>query len=466
MALAETRVAPGPQGEFLLGRLSKFQRDPLRMLLELQREYGGVVRVRLGPHLVHQVTDPGAIRTVLHDRDSDFRRGRFYARFRLFFGRGMLTTDREAWRRRRRESQPFFHRQRLESMAPVITGCTEAMLRRWDGLAGRGDAFDLVPELMGLSLSVLGRMLFGVDLGRDIERIGPAVRFSLKAMILTGEIDQVLPPWLPTRYNRTLKRSKRVLDESIDGVVEAHRDGRCPAPDLVSTLLAARDPETGQPWTGQEVHDELMTVFLAGHETTGCALAWTLYALAEHPPVRERLEDELARVLGGRAPAAADLPHLPYLRMVVDESLRRYPPIWLFPRDANVDVELGGYHVPAGTSVLLTPYASHHDPAQWEDPEAFDPDRFLPERSAGRPRYAYLPFGGGRRQCIGWYLALLELRMIVATVAQRFRLLVEPDHPVVCGPLVSLRPLHGIRVRLEARQRPGHTQSTTEMRLP
>jgi cytochrome P450 len=428
----------------LLGRLAKFQRDPLRMMLELQRAHGDVVRLRLGPHLVHQVTDPDAIRSVLHERDPDFRRGRFYARFRLFFGRGMLTTDRDAWRRRRRVSQPFFHRPRLEASASVITERTAAMLDRWQG---RTEAFDVVPELMGLSLDVLGRMLLGMDLSDDMDRIGPAVRFSLKAMILTGEIDQMLPAWLPTRYNRTLKRSKRVLDETIDRVVAEHRGGRCPGPDLVSTLLA-------EDWTEREVHDELMTVFLAGHETTGCGLAWTLYALAEHPDVRERLEEELAAVLGERTPTAGDLHRLPYLCRVVDESLRLYPPIWLFPRDANVDGALCGYHVPANTSILLTPYASHHNPAHWDDPETFDPDRFLPERSAGRPRYAYLPFGGGRRQCIGYYLALLELRLITAMVVQRFRLRVVPDHPVVCGPLVSLRPLHGIRVTLEEVNRP------------
>jgi cytochrome P450 len=443
------RRAPGPEGELLLGRLSRFQRDPLRMLMELQREYGEVVRVRLGPHLVHQVTSPEAIRSVLHEHDADYRRGKFYARFRLFFGRGMLTTDRESWRRRRLESQPFFHRSGLEANAPVITGATMAMLDRWGALARAGEAFDVVPEMMGLSLAVLGRMLLGMDLSDDMDRIGPAVRFSLKAMILTGELDQVLPRWLPTRYNRTLRHSKRVLDETIQHVVGEHRSGRCPAPDLVSTLLAARDPETDRPWTGVEVHDELMTIFLAGHETTGCGLAWTLYAIAEQPEVRQRLEEELARVLGGRAPEVDDLARLPYLCRVVDESLRRYPPIWLFPRDANADAELCGHHVPANTSILMTPYASHHNPAYWADPEAFDPDRFLPERSAGRPRYAYLPFGGGRRQCIGYYLALLELRLVVAMVVQRFRLRVVPDHPVVCGPLVSLRPLHGIRVTLE-----------------
>jgi cytochrome P450 len=452
--MAEPRVAPGPEGELLLGRLSKFQRDPLRMLTELQREYGEVVRVRLGPHLVHQVTDPSAIRSVLHEHDPDYRRGKFYARFRLFFGRGMLTTDREVWHRRRHVSQPFFHRPRLDAGAPLIVERTATMLARWSQLAARGEAFDLVPELMGLSLAVLGRMLLGIDLSDDMDRIGPAVRFSLKAMILTGELDQMLPAWLPTSYNRTLRRSKRVLDETIGRVVGDHRAGRCPAPDLASTVLAARDPETDQPWTDREVHDELMTIFLAGHETTGCGLAWTLYAIAEHPDVRRRLEDELARELGGRVPAVDDLPRLPYLCRVVDESLRRYPPIWLFPRDANGDGVLAGYHIPANTSILLTPYASHHNPAYWDDPEAFDPDRFLPERSAGRPRYAYLPFGGGRRQCIGYYLALLELRLIVAMVVQRFRLRVVPDHPVVCGPLVSLRPLHGIRVTLQEVQQP------------
>jgi cytochrome P450 len=437
---AEPNQAPGPRGSVLFGALSSFKKDTLKLLVELQRQYGGISRVKMGPYQVHQITAPEHVKHVLQNNSRNYSRGRFYQGFKLFFGYGMLTTDGEEWKTRRAVSQPFFHRAKLRAGAPTITDTVSELLDRWSGPAERGEPVDVTSDMMWLAMGVLGRLLYGVDLRDYADRLIPVVRFSLKAMILTGEVRQMLPRWIPTKYQRQLKHNQRVLNGVMDEIIELHRRGEGGEDSVVTALLRATHGVTGKPFTNGQMRAELKTLFLAGHETTGCALTWTLYAVAQHADVRRKLMRELTEVLDGRAPTAEDLPNLPYLRQVVDESLRMYPPIWLFPRDAIADDEIGGYHIPAGTTVLIPPYAAHHNAATWENPEAFDPERFCPAHRA-RDRYDYFPFGGGARKCIGMDLALLEIQLAVAMITQRYRLDLVAGNPVTPGALVSLRPL-------------------------
>ncbi|MEV6809882.1 cytochrome P450 [Streptomyces sp. NPDC051132] len=464
------RQAPGPEGSVLFGALSSFKKDTLKLLVELQRQFGGIARMKMGPYLVHQITQPEHVKHVLQDNARNYVRGRFYRGFNLFFGRGMLTTDGPEWRTRRSVTQPFFNRTRLREGAGTITDTVEELLTRWDEAAAEGKDVDITDDMMWLAMGVLGRLLYGVDLRDYADRLMPAVRFSLKAMILTGEVKQMLPRWVPTRYQRQLKHHQSVLNGVMDEIIDLHRAGGGSPDSVVTALLNATHAVTGKPFTQTQIRAELKTLFLAGHETTGCALTWTLYAVAQHENVRARLDEELRQVLDGRTPTAADLPSLPYLRQVVDESLRMYPPIWLFPRDAVEDDEIGGYHVPAGTTVLVPVYAAHHNAAVWENPEAFDPQRFCPAhqqkaatagtgattagtvtgaRAAGRDRYDYFPFGGGARKCIGMDLALLEIQLAVAMITQRFRLHLVSGHPVTPGALVSLRPLPEVLMQIK-----------------
>ncbi|MCW5251223.1 MULTISPECIES: cytochrome P450 [unclassified Streptomyces] len=454
------RLAPGPEGSVLFGALSSFRKDTLKLLVELQRQFGGIARMKMGPYLVHQITQPEHVKHVLQDNSRNYVRGRFYRGFHLFFGRGMLTTDGPEWRTRRSVTQPFFNRSRLRESSDTITGTVEELLARWDEKAARGEDVDITDDMMWLAMGVIGRLLYGVDLRDYSDRLMPAVRFSLKAMILTGEVKQMLPRWVPTRYQRRLKHHQKVLNGVMDEIIDLHRDGGGSPDSVVAALLDATHAVTGKPFTQTQIRAELKTLFLAGHETTGCALTWTLYAIAQHQNVRDELDEELKRVLGGRVPTAADLPDLPYLRQVVDESLRMYPPIWLFPRDTVEDDEIGGYHVPAGSTVLVPVYAAHHNAAVWENPEAFDPRRFCPAhqgkstgavggRAAGRDRYDYFPFGGGARKCIGMDLALLEIQFAVAMITQRFRLHLVSGHPVTPGALVSLRPLPEVLMQIK-----------------
>lgn len=435
--------APGPGGA-----MSRFKSDSLGLITDLRRRYGGIVRVKLGPYLVHQLTDPDAIKHVLQDNPENYRRGRFYQGFSLFMGRGMLTTDGAEWKKRKQLSQPFFQRAKVEQAAPIITGCVDDLIGRWSAPAADGAVIDVVDDLMWLSMGVLSRTLFGVDLRERADELTPAVRFSLKAMIITGKVEQMLPRWVPTRYQRTLKRHQAVLNAAMDDVVARHEAGRGDPGSLVTALLAATDPDTGQPWDARAIRAELKTHFMAGHETTGCGLAWTLHAIAADPEVRAKLVSELDSVLGGATPAVEHLPRLPYLRQLVEESLRLHPPIWTFPRGAVDDDEIGGYHIPAGSSLLIPPYAAHRDPANWDSPDEFRPERFCPAHPKP-PRYAYLPFGGGARRCIGHHLATLEIQLTVAMLTQRYRFSVPPGQDVHPAGLVSLRPAGGLPLRIE-----------------
>jgi cytochrome P450 len=281
-------------------------------------------------------------------------------------------------------------------------------------------------------------------------------------MIFSGSMAQLLPSWMPIPYNQRVKRDRAALHQLMDRIIAAHQDGSRPG-DLVSLLLAARDPDSGRPLTHTEIRDELMTIFLAGHETTGTGLSWMLYAMSKHPHVREQLEAEVDAVLGGRTPGLDDLARMPYSRMVVQEALRMYPPIWLYPRDAMADDEVGGFHIPQGSSVFLTPYVTHRHPAFWDNPEAFDPERFTSEQVASRPRFAYFPFGGGQRQCIGNNMALLQMQLLLVMMAQRFRLQVVSGHPVEYAFLVSLRPVHGILMKARSRVAPVRNGATPRL---
>jgi cytochrome P450 len=446
------RLAPGPRGNFLMGNLSAFADDPIEMLLDLQREYGGVVRQRLGPYLVHNVTYPDGVRHVLQGNYKNYARGKFYENFKLFFGEGLLTTDGEYWLRHRRMAQPLFHRNVVEGCTDTATAAIGSMLDRWEEPSHRDEPVELVAEMMRASLGILGRVVFNMDFGNYSDVISPSVLVGLKTMMPQGNLNDFIPRWVPTPYTRRLARAQKSLRDVMQKVIAEHEVGGDGTIDLITLLQSAKDKETGRTLSDEELHDEVMTIFMAGHETTGNGMAWTLYAVSQHPEVRDRLEAEVDEVLGDRTPTLDDLPKLVYSRMIVDESLRLYPPIWGFTRDPVEDDEIDGYFIPAGSTIFLSPYATHRHPSVWDDPETFDPERFTPERAESYPPYAYFPFGGGSRKCIGFHLALLQMHLVTAMAAQRFRVHPLPGHPVTYGRMVALRPEHGIQATLQPRR--------------
>ncbi len=442
-------ITPGPAGYPVLGVLPKMWGGPLQFFVEAARQHGDVVRLELGPRRFYLLNHPDFIQHVLQDNYRNYRKG--YEQIEPLIGKGLVSSDGNLWRRQRRLMQPAFHRQRLASFATTITSTTNEMLKRWQPMARRGEPIDVAAEMMRLTMDVILKTMFSTHIADRADVAGRAFETTLEHvnMRLMAPFDWLES--LPTPGNRRFQRALRTLDDIVYGIIDERRRHPTGTNDLLSMLLEARDEETGESMSDQQLRDEVMTIFLAGHETTANALAWTWYLLSKYPEAERRLEAELATVLGGRPPTFEDLPRLTYTRMVIDEALRLYPPAWMFAREAVQADEIGGYRIPAGARIMLSPYVAHRHPGFWDNPEGFDPERFTPERSEGRPRYAYFPFGGGPRRCIGEGFALMEAQLVLATVVQRHRLDLVPGHPVEPQPMATLRPRQGILVTLHAK---------------
>jgi len=448
-------MAPGPKGHPLLGMLPQFRGDRLGFIVRTARAYGGVSRFIVRGRSVFLVSDPAGAKHVLQDNAENYgRKTRAVQALRETLGNGLLTTTGPAWWRNRRLAQPSFHKQRLAGFATIMSSSAADFVDRLGQLGGGGAAFDIVPELSRLTLRILGRCLFERDLTDAADAVGGALQVVLHHTI--GKLGALfpLPGVVPTPKNLRFRAALRALDRVVLSLIAERRRDAADRGDLLSMLLAARDEETGEGLDDRQLRDEVMTLLLAGHETTAMALSWTFYLLSLHPGARRTLEQEVdATLAGGAAARGEDLPRLRYARMVLDESLRLYPPAWVVTRSADGDDEIGGYVVPAGSRVLVSPYVTQHDPALWDNPEGFDPERFAPEAQEreARPRYAYFPFGGGPHLCIGAGFAIMEATILLATVARRLRLDLEPGRPVAVEPLVTLRPTPGIWMTARAR---------------
>jgi cytochrome P450 len=436
-------VPPGPPGAPLLGHLLAFRRDPLGFFQRAARDYpGDLVRFRQGPRDVYLVTSPELVKEVLVSRQHDFGKGRGLQWAKLFLGEGLLTSEGEFHTRQRRLAQPAFHRQRISAYAQdMVTRAVKAR-ERWR----EGETLDLDVEMMRLTLAIASSTLFGAD----VEEEAAHIREDLATIVALFPRFQLplfgLIQKLPLPSNARFARAVARLDSIVYRVVaERRRDGRDRG-DLLSMLLLAQDEEGGGGMTDRQLRDEVMTLLLAGHETTSNALLWTWYLLSLNPVAEERWREELRAVLGGRAPTIDDVPALRYTEMLLAESMRLFPPAWGVGRRALRDVTLGGFMVRAGCIVALSPYVMHRDERFWPDPLRFDPERFTPEARAARPRFAYFPFGGGARSCIGEPFAWMEGVLLLAAIGQRWRLRLVPGHPVEPQALITLRPRFGMKM--------------------
>ncbi len=451
-ATVAARPAPGPPGQPIFGNLRAFQKNPLQFLMDARREYGDVVRFQMGPRLAHLVSRPEWVRYVLATHHQDYPKSVLYQRLEPVLGKGLLTSEGEFWRRQRRIADPAFHLERIGGFAATMTDATAAMLDRWEAAAASGLPFDLAPEMGRLTMSIAARTMFGADVSDASSSVGRALNVAIHHAMRQIQALFPLPETLPTRDNLRLRRAIRTLDAVVYRMIAERRRHTAPTDDLLSMLIEARDPETGATMSDQQLRDEVMTLFLAGHETTANALAWTFYLLGKAPAADRRLAAELDEVLGGRVPTLADVPRLGYTTMVIQEAMRLYPPAWVVSRMARRDDVIGGYQIPAGSTVVISQYVVHRHPDYWEQPEGFDPDRF-----AGRPPAAYFPFGAGPRVCIGSNFAMLEAKLVLAMVAQRYRVDLVPGHVVEPEPLVTLRPRYGVMVTLRRRTGDGRS---------
>jgi cytochrome P450 len=434
-----------------LGMLPAVRRDPIGVFMKAARDFGDVVYFKIGPRRGYLVSNPDDVRHVLQDNARNYHKSPLYDKLRMFLGNGLLTSEGDFWLRQRRIAQPAFHRQRMTALAGVMAEAARDAAARWQPLASTGIPVDVDEEMMQLTRTVVVRALLGADLGpftSTIDQAWTTINEHIGESFWSLGFDT-----LPTPKYRRFKAARAVLRGAVDHVIAERRrnpPGDDGGSDLLSMLMA-RDEETGEVMTDEQLRVEVTTFLLAGQETTSLALTWTWYLLSQHPQARQRLEDELDAVLGGRPPESSDLATLPYLRMVVDESLRLYPPAWGFSRQALADDRLGGFRLPRGWLAFVIPYVLHRLPAFWPNPEQFDPERFLPERSADRPKFAYIPFGAGPRQCIGNQFALIETQLSLATFAQSYRLHLPPGHRADAWPLITLRPRFGMPMIIERR---------------
>jgi cytochrome P450 len=426
-------------------------RDPLRLYSTLRAEYGDVVGAKIGTLYVCMAFGADAVGHVLQERHAIYHKDNVdYRLLKPVLGNGLVTSNGAFWLRQRRLMQPAFHHQRVAGFAPLMTSRTVDMLARWEALARRREPVDVAAEMMRLTLEIATAALFGVEVTGQTDTIRES--FS----IINRRVGEVFgKPWmmlpgvsvLPIPGNRRAQAAQRRLDAVVQRIIDERRGKDTGGTDLLSLLLCARDDD-GSGMSDRQLRDEVMTMLLAGHETTSNALAWTFHLLSRSPAHADRLRVELGRVLGGRVPAVDDLAHLPYTRMVVEESLRLYPPVWTISRTPREDDEIDGFRIPAGTVVVISPWVTHRHPDLWEEPERFDPERFTPARAAARPRFAYIPFAAGPRQCIGEGFAMQEAQLVLATVAQRFRLDPASGDAVEPEPLATLRPRGGLRMIL------------------
>lgn len=442
-------TAPGPAGPDLLRQIRTILADPLQFLLDSARTYGDIVQFPIGGLAVYAVNAPDAVKHVLLDNHHHYSKNTLqYRTLALVTGNGLLTSDGEFWLRQRRMLQPAFHRARLAGFGAAMTAAAGRMLERWDAL--EADApLDVDAEMMRLALEIVGQTLFSADLSREADDLAQATLTALDFIIYRAQTPLAPPLWLPTARHRRFRAALRTLDQAVHRLVAARRADGAGPDDLLGLLLNARGDD-GAPMDDRQLRDEIVTLIVAGHETVASALTWTWRLLAENPAAEARLHEELGSVLRGRTPTVADLPRLPYTRAVFDEALRLYPPAWLITRKALKPDEIAGCAIPAGALIIISPYVIHRQPALWPDAEVFRPERFL-EKDADAPRFAYLPFGGGPRLCIGNTFALMEGALALATVAQRYRLRLAPGRPVKVEPLVTLRPHGGLRMTWERR---------------
>jgi cytochrome P450 len=445
--MSAAAVPHGPKGLPVLGQLLAFRRDPLAFLSGIARDYpGDVLRFRPGPRDVYLLKHPDLVKDVLVTRQHDFSKSRGLEWAKLFLGEGLLTSEGELHTRQRRLAQPAFHRQRIGAYAHDMVRRTVLARDRWS----QGQVLEVDGEMMRLTLAVVSSSLFGTDVAEAADDVREDLatiidlfpRFSLP---LFGLI-QKLPLPSNARFDRAVAR----LDALVYRLIAERRKDTGDRGDLLSLLLRARDEEDGAGMTDRQLRDEVLTLLLAGHETTANALTWTWYLLSQNPAVEARWHEELGRVLGGRAATAEDVPALPYTERVLAESMRLFPPAWGLGRRALRDLTLGGFVIRKGAILALSPYIVHRDERFWPDPLRFDPDRFTAEAKAARPRFAYFPFGAGARSCIGEPFAWMEGVLLLATIGQRWKLRLLPGHPVETRALMTLRPRHGMRMVAEA----------------
>ena len=446
--ISELPLPPGPKGKFFFGNALRLAGHWSGYSAECAREYGGVVFYKFFHVPVVMVSNPDAIESVLVRNASNFHKSRDYAAIRSFLGNGLLTSEGAFWQSQRQLIQPAFRHENITAYAQIMSDSAAMLLTRWRDAETR----DLHYEMSSLTLEIVAKALFGSRVAHDSKFIGTEIATVMDLFLSQAALSFLLPERIPLPKGPRLLRSRKRLNKVIQSIINDRRMHPIESNDLLATLLAAQD-EHGTRMTDDQLRDEIMTLFMAGHETTANALCWTWYLLAQNPEAQQKLHAELDNVLHGAPPTLPDLPRLSYTELVVKESMRLYPPAWGIGRRAIEDFELSGYRIPAGTNVFLMQWLTHRDERFFPEPERFEPQRWRddPIRRGKLPRFAYFPFGGGPRVCIGAGFAMMEAVLLLASIAQRYSFSLPPDAIVKPFFSITLRPKDGLRMQLHRR---------------
>ncbi len=456
--MTRTARPPALPGHWLLGNLREFRKDMLGVYMRCARECGDIASYRIGPRRLLFISHPEFIEQVLVTENRKFIKHYALRLLKPTLGEGLLTSDSDFWLRQRRLMQPAFSKPRVESYGPIIVDYTQKMLATWRS----GETRDLHADMMQLALSIVSKALLDVDAGGKSHEVSAAIEWIMRDFNSRFQSAVPIPFGIPLPRNSALKRRVRLIESVIQEIIHERRAEHSDRGDLLSVLVHARDEQDRTGMTDRQLRDEVMTLFLAGHETTANLLSWTWYLLATHPKVEAKVLDELDTVVAGRLPTAADVPQLTFTEQVLLESMRLYPPAYAMGRESVEECTIGGYRIPAGSTVIMSQYVMHRDPRYFDQPDEFDPDRWNDGLLKRLPKYVYFPFGAGPRVCIGNSFAMLEAILVVATVVPRFHLTLAAGPPVVPWPSVTLRPREGIRAVVHERNRSASHESPAQ----
>ncbi len=442
---------PGPRGRRLIGSLLEVRRDRLNFVIHATEKYGDLICFRMGPKRLYLLNHPDHARHVLCDNVANYRKGLGLVEAKPLLGEGLLTSDGELWASQRRLLQAAFHNKRIEDLSYLMVNAAHSTLQRWQGLAPNEQVVDIAREMVGLTINILGSTLFRIDLSEKTEDISRDLtllaRWSMSRMASLWK----LPMCVPTPQNRRARAALSRLESIVAEIIRRHEliDGS--GKESLLSLMTAQNSENESGTNERQMRDEMMTLLLAGHETTAATLTWTWYLLSQNPEVERHLHAEVDQVLAGRRATSSDVPRLVYTKMVVSEALRLYPPVWLLPRKAINADRLGEHVIAANSDVLVCVYTIHRHPQFWVDPARFHPQRFAPDEGTERNSGAYLPFGAGPRTCLGSRFGLMEVVLMVAVIAQRFSLKLAGDQKVEPEASLTLHPRQGLPMSLHRR---------------
>lgn len=454
----ELNLPPLAEGSSIIGAAKDFAEDPFRFYETFIPKYGDLFRIKsvffvLRPDFDHMVivSNPNMVKHVMLDNNRNYVKSTAYKSLKLLLGEGLLTSEGDFWRKQRKLMQPGFHRDRLASFVKTYSEACQEMIDRWNKL-GDGAEVDVSADFMQTTLDVVCRAMFSTDVGDAIEVVNREFDYANEKLIERIKAPIPIPIWFPLPHIRREKNSYEAIKNVVADIIEKRRKSNERYDDLLAMLMEVEDADTGEKMSNQQIQDEVITIFLAGHETTAVALSWLVHCLDENPEVVDKILEEEKRVLNGSFPTVENLRMLEYTKMVIDETLRLYPPVWVIGRHSLDQDEIGGYDIPANTNLLIPLYYMHRDPKHWDNPEKFIPQRFSKEKLKGRHKFVYFPFGGGPRLCIGNNFALMEMQVIVPMIVRAFKMTKPKGFTFKKEPLITMRPNPHMKMVLTKRE--------------